>query len=80
MLIPFLVPTLIVIHQTWIDYLKEACRVHENHPKLHRHVVRFRETGLGSISSSGDVFPSFDAHKGKVAAMAQQRPFQLTLA
>lgn len=31
-------------------------------------------------SSSGDAFPRFDAHKGKVAAMAQQRPFQLTLA
>lgn len=26
-------------------------------------------------SGMGDASPRFDAHKGKVAAMAQQRPF-----
>lgn len=33
-----------------------------------------------SIFCLGDAFPGLDAHKGEVAAMAQQRPFHPTLA
>lgn len=38
-------------------------------------LILLEKTGLNSKSISGDAFSRFDAHKGKVAAMAQQRPF-----
>lgn len=73
---------MVVTPQNMTDYRDDICRIDAfNRSKSD---VYIGSLGLKLLIvwkySMGDASARFDAHKGKVAAMAQQRPFQLTLA